>query len=72
MRGVGRWRRRPGVLHAAVIAARGSVVGAYGDSRDRLAVVSATARTAAAAGDRAAGALADIDVRLEEAVSLCC
>ena len=57
--------RRSGVLDVAVIAAPGTALGFYGDSRDRLLTVSAAASTAAAASALADSALASIDVRVE-------
>lgn len=71
-RGVGLARGRPGVVDAAVFAASGARWGSFGDSRDRLATVSATAPTAAAAAERAERALADIDIRIESEVPACC
>jgi S-sulfo-L-cysteine synthase (3-phospho-L-serine-dependent) len=69
--GVDAAAHRPGVLAALLLAAPGTRLGFYGDSRDRLATVSATGASAAAAAALADSALADIDVQVECEEALC-
>jgi biotin carboxylase len=64
-------RRRPGVLDASVVPP-GTELGAFGDSRDRIATVSATGPSATTAWALAERALADIEVRVDVGAVPCC